>query len=247
MSLEEKNMMEFVKQIKNTADQNSPKQISSKSFSEFGLFKKDCIYVYDFDQNKIVYTSGFKQLLGFQENEIDYLFTVNNIHPDDAAIVSRIIRGVLLYCIEYPENTRESLMTISYRRKKKGSDYITVFSQSSIYEWFENGLPSKSVARLIDVSLLKKSTHVNWTFEANNLDEIAFRKNINKAYDGFFSSREIEIIKELILGSTSILISEKLNISKHTVATHRKNIYKKSNCHNSSELISFCKNIGLTK
>jgi DNA-binding CsgD family transcriptional regulator len=108
-------------------------------------------------------------------------------------------------------------------------------------------MPSKSVARLIDVSMLNNSSHVNWTFEANNLDEVAFRKEINKAYDGFFTLREVEIIKELISSSATKLISEKLDISEHTVATHRKNIYKKSNCHNPSELISFCKNIGLTK
>jgi len=247
MSLEEENMMEFVKQIKNTANQNSPKQISSKSFNEFGLFKKDCIYIYDFDLNHIIYSYGFKELLGYDENEIDYLFTVNNIHPADTNIVNRIIRGVVLYCIEYPEKSRDNLMTMTYRRKKKNGNYITVFSQSSVYERFENGMPSKSVARLIDVSMLNNSSHVNWTFEANNLDEVAFRKEINKAYEGFFTVREVDIIKELISSSTTKLISEKLDISKHTVATHRKNIYKKSNCHNPIELISFCKNIGLTK
>jgi DNA-binding CsgD family transcriptional regulator len=133
------------------------------------------------------------------------------------------------------------------RRKKKNGNYITFFFQSSFYERFENGMPSKSVARLIDVSMLNNSSHVNWTFEANNLDEVAFRKEINKAYDGFFTLREVEIIKELISSSATKLISEKLDISEHTVATHRKNIYKKSNCHNPGELISFCKNIGLTK
>jgi DNA-binding CsgD family transcriptional regulator len=133
------------------------------------------------------------------------------------------------------------------RRKKKNGNYITFFFQSSFYERFENGMPSKSVARLIDVSMLNNSSHVNWTFEANNLDEVAFRKEINKAYDGFFTLREVKIIKELISSSATKLISEKLEISEHTVATHRKSIYKKSNCHNPSELISFCKNIGLTK
>ena len=247
MKLEEKNMLEFVSQIKNSADQNSPKLISSKPFKELGLFNKDCIYVYDFDLNRIIYSHGFKELLGYDEKEIDYLFTVNNIHPEDTNIVNRIIRGVVLYCIEYPENSRDNLMTMTYRREKKNGDYINVFTQSSVYERFENGMPSKGVARLIDVSLLNNSSHVNWIFEANKLDEVAFRKEINKAYDGFFTPREIEIIKELISNSTTKLISEKLGISKHTVAAHRKNIYKKSNCHNPGELISFCKNIGLTK
>ena len=246
MSLEEKNMLDFVSQIKNDTDHNSPKLIGTRAFKDFGLFNNDCIYVFDFATNKIIYTSGFEKVLGFKEAIIDYEFIMNNIHPEDANIVGRIIRGAVLYCIEYPQNSRGSLMTIKYRRKKANGEYATVFSQASIYERFENGMPSKSVARLIDISLLNNSTHVNWSFEANDFDKRAFRKEINKAYDGFFSDREIDIIKELVVGSTSQLISKKLEISKHTVATHRKNIYKKSNCHNLPELMSFSENIGLT-
>ncbi len=57
--------------------------------SEHSLFMKDCIC--DFDLNRIIYSYGFKELLGYDENEIDYLFTMNNMHPEDANIVIRII------------------------------------------------------------------------------------------------------------------------------------------------------------
>ncbi len=50
---------------------------------------KDCVY--DFDLNRIIYSYGFKELLGYDEKEIDYLFTVNNTQPEDANIVIRII------------------------------------------------------------------------------------------------------------------------------------------------------------
>ncbi len=62
MSLEEKNMPDFVAQIKNAVDQNSPKSIGSRAFKDFGLFNKDCIYVFDFATNKKIYTSGFEKV-----------------------------------------------------------------------------------------------------------------------------------------------------------------------------------------
>lgn len=53
--------------------------------------------------------------------------------------------------------------------------------------------------------------------------------------------REIEVLGYLASGSTSNIISEKLFISKHTVSTHRKNIFRKLNAKNLFEIIRFAK------
>jgi len=44
--------------------------------------------------------------------------------------------------------------------------------------------------------------------------------------------REIEIIKLVATGKTNTVIAQELNISKHTVVTHRKNINRKLNASN---------------
>ncbi|MFQ3574907.1 MAG: response regulator transcription factor [Cytophagales bacterium] len=50
------------------------------------------------------------------------------------------------------------------------------------------------------------------------------------------SEREVEIAMMLIKGKSSLFISEQLNISPHTVHTHRKNIFKKLGVHSTLEL-----------
>lgn len=65
---------------------------------------------------------------------------------------------------------------------------------------------------------------------------------INKKYktelnDSLLTAREIDIIKELALGSSSKEIAEKLFISDRTVNTHKTNIYKKMDVKNSVELL----------
>jgi len=57
------------------------------------------------------------------------------------------------------------------------------------------------------------------------------------------SDRETDIIRCLSDGLSSNEIAEKLFISIHTVRTHRKNILKKLNLHNTPELIQY----GITK
>ena len=59
------------------------------------------------------------------------------------------------------------------------------------------------------------------------------------------SDREVEIIRGLADGLTSESIADELCISLHTVRTHRKNILKKLELHNSSELVQYAINNGI--
>jgi DNA-binding NarL/FixJ family response regulator len=60
-----------------------------------------------------------------------------------------------------------------------------------------------------------------------------------------FSNREMEVIKLIAKGYTTKTIADKLFLSFHTVATHRKNILKKADIRNSSELILYALNRGI--
>lgn len=56
------------------------------------------------------------------------------------------------------------------------------------------------------------------------------------------SQREIEIIELIAEGSTSKEISNRLFISEHTVKTHRKNIFQKTNVTDADQLIQWAMN-----
>jgi DNA-binding NarL/FixJ family response regulator len=59
------------------------------------------------------------------------------------------------------------------------------------------------------------------------------------------TDREVEIIRALADGQTSDQIATELFISEHTVRTHRKNILKKLDLHNSSELVQYALSNGI--
>jgi DNA-binding NarL/FixJ family response regulator len=54
-----------------------------------------------------------------------------------------------------------------------------------------------------------------------------------------FTERELQIINLLALGHNNGEIAEQLLISKHTVHTHRKNIYKKGNFKKIRDVVLF--------
>jgi len=65
-----------------------------------------------------------------------------------------------------------------------------------------------------------------------------------KTYDSklLLSEREMEITSLVCKGFTSKEIAEQLNLSMHTVETHRKNILKKLNLKKTTALVDFYNN-----
>ena len=60
-----------------------------------------------------------------------------------------------------------------------------------------------------------------------------------------FTNREIEIVKLLALGLTSEQIATKLQISAHTVNSHRRNMLDKFCLKNKVELLKIAKDSGV--
>ncbi len=59
------------------------------------------------------------------------------------------------------------------------------------------------------------------------------------------SARELDICYLLSQGLNSKEIAHQLNLSEHTVSTHRKKIIKKTNCRNTVHLIALCLRQGI--
>ncbi|TRX58409.1 response regulator transcription factor [Fulvivirga sp. M361] len=61
------------------------------------------------------------------------------------------------------------------------------------------------------------------------------------------SAREFEILKLIAKGNTTLRIADKLNISIHTVNSHRKNILKKLKIKSPTQLVAYAHEAGLLK
>ena len=61
----------------------------------------------------------------------------------------------------------------------------------------------------------------------------------------YLTPSEIEIVRQIAAGLTTKEIAEKKHVSFHTVMSHRKNIFRKLNINNSSELLMYAVRAGL--
>ena len=79
----------------------------------------------------------------------------------------------------------------------------------------------------------------------NFIFEMSFSQNNYSSNPLPLSARELEIVQLIAQGLVAKEIGRKLNLSTHTVYTHRKNIMEKLKFKRSSELVLFAVNKGL--
>lgn len=235
----------FLEQIAHTIEKSA---IEKKCFTEVNntpLSQKECIYIVDFNQNKIVFSKGFHNLLGYNDKEITLDFIESLYHPEDIKLIHKIIKASILHCLAHPEDSFNNNLFFSFRLRKKSGSYIKVLSQSHVYDFDKKNGMSSTLIRFTDISFIDNTKNVFWEFKAPNLNEEVFKQRIEKKYNTFFTKKEIEIILEIKKGLTNQQISESLNISNHVVATQKKHILKKAVCHNTKQLLLFCEGKGI--
>lgn len=218
-----------------------------ESINHFPLIKsKQSLYIMDWQQSKITYSKGIEDMLGHTSEEFNMHAALNFIHPDDLKIVNRIIRGIINYSVNTTLLSTKQYLTMTFRVQKKDGSYMKVLRQSSPYQMDVDGKFISNLTFLTDISFMKANDSlVEWDVFSDDMDLSKFKEKIYKEFINFFTPREMEVLYLIQNEFTNLQIASQLFISPHTVAVHRKNIFKKSNSHNAKELIEFCKLNGI--
>lgn len=223
------------------------RKVITRSFADiekFPLAIGQCMYVLNFKKREVTYQSGIAQFLGYINEEFTFDHAINSYHPQDYDMVTRLLKATLQFASENNVSFDVGYF-VTYRIKRKDGTYVKILRQSNVFDVDEEGKIISNVSMITDISFIDATEKVQWKFEAPGLDQKKFRKYVSIEYAGFFSDREIEVLKLLKDGITSSVIAEKLFISKHTVDGHRRKMLFKSNCTNTIDLINFSKTNGL--
>ncbi|GAA4316725.1 hypothetical protein GCM10023115_41800 [Pontixanthobacter gangjinensis] len=171
---------------------------------------------------------------------------IENIHQKD--------RVILEFFLNYLDPAEVLDYKVSYTFKLKdhqGKEHV-MLHQSTALSVSENGHFVHVFGINSDISHLTGQSSKDVSFinikggpSFYNVDTSKgkFEKSTlskRKRLQEILSERELEIIREMALGYNSEEIGSKLNISGHTVNTHKKNILRKTDSRNSTQLVSNC-------
>jgi len=123
---------------------------------------------------------------------------------------------------------------------------LTMFGDEIYYYKMIDAGASGFLLKDSDISEVKAA--IDNVLKGNNYfsEEIMLQviKNLNprtliEDKDSLLSAREVEVLEQICLGHSNLVIAEKLNISKRTVDKHRANLLEKTNTNNTASLIIY--------
>lgn len=180
-----------------------------------------------------------EKVLGYPAGSFDLSTYSDAIHPDDMpyflnfeAAVERFFAGIsgeklFKYKVQY-----------DHRIRRADGQYIRILNQYVIIQHDADNV--RTFVIQTDITHLKKDPKPILSFiglegepSYMNVDV----KDIFRTSKQVLTSRERDILRELVNGRSSLEISEILNISKHTVDAHRKNMLKKTDAKSTNEII----------
>ena len=163
--------------------------------------------------------------------------------------------GVVI--LDYNQPELFSLSTVAKVKKQAPETHILVISsdndKKNIYRVLEQGVHSfltKTCGEEEILDAVKATAKGDKFFCTKIIDyllEKSFAREEESCAPSPLSPREIEILQLIAKGLIAKEIAGQLNLSPHTVYTHRKNIMKKLNLNTSSELVLYAVNNGMVE
>jgi DNA-binding CsgD family transcriptional regulator len=213
------------------------------SYSAFPTAKNECFFVFDLIKNKIIYHKGFEEFLGHAAN-IDLNFIFSCYHPDDEPIVSELVKAVVKQLPLKSFQLHANILNIAYRFRKSNGGYCKILSQTVVSEIDQSGKATKVILRYTDITFMDSTPIVKWEVDVNYFCEKTLQQEFIEHSALPLTKRESEIAFLIASNYTNSEIADHLYISKSTVESHRKNIYKKTHSRCKDHLILFLKSQG---
>ena len=190
------------------------------------------------------FSSGTREVLGYEPNEMSLGKLISLVHPVDLPVVISFESKVMEFFNELTiEKMFKYKVRYDYRVKHKDGHYIRVLQQVITIETDEKGSIVKTMGIHSDITDLKNEGLPVLSFIGLDGEPTYENVQVESKFSFLnpeerFSPREKEILNKLIQGRTSEEIGKELFISKETVNTHRRNMLAKCGVKNSMELVN---------
>ncbi|MBN2867896.1 MAG: PAS domain-containing protein [Flavobacteriaceae bacterium] len=194
-------------------------------------------------------SKNFTTCLGLDANDLKtkgMRYFWSRIHPEDVEIWLTAMHHLMDFTLnEIPQEKRKKAnYTWNYRFKNANDIYVNIVQNTTPLD-FDNDM--KPIIGLAHYTVLDPKVKMHITASAkllnsqNEYETVYFNDFSQKLLNDGISNRERDIIRLLVLNKSSKEISESLNISSHTVDTHRRNILKKLKLSSTGELVAMIK------
>jgi DNA-binding CsgD family transcriptional regulator len=190
-------------------------------------------------------------MIGYTADEMlqrGMAYVTSLIHPEDIGDYQKAVKFVWEFLLSLPPARRKYYKTSAdFRIRTKSGSYKRLLQQNTTLQTDRAGNILLLLMVLTDISHLKKEQGVSAAIiSTENEGYLVWdAKDTHLQNQIAFSKRERELIKLLAEGFSTRQIADMLNLSEHTVSTHRRNMLDKTNLANARALVSYAISHGL--
>tara|TARA_B100000809_G_scaffold266892_2_gene332628 strand:+ start:1620 stop:2345 length:726 start_codon:yes stop_codon:yes gene_type:complete len=219
-----------------------PIDITSQAYQYFKKtipkFPNQAVFIYSFKEQKMLYTEGWKDFIGYEDTEINMLLLLNSVLPEHANSLNELNKKALSFLSTKKERLEEYSITFEIQRFHKNGLVIPVFSRAGIYK-----STCGKIDQVIGISQIVPSLKFGKVlqFAAYGPEKEEFEKILNKKlfHNIAISRKEKEALLLASKGYAFKEIGEKLNISQSAIEKRIIPLYKRFEVKSLSHLISF--------
>lgn len=199
-------------------------------------------FIFNLREGNFDYVSpAIMDVLGYP-TDTSTSFHLSQIHPEDQPYFLNFEnKGREFFRGLSPDQIGKYKIRYDYRIRDAWGKYRRILHQLLIIEYDDQGNLFRSFGVHTDITHLKETGTPTLSFIGLEGEPSYINVEVENVFHPrkkVLSSRESDVLLMIAHGKTSIQISQDLHISKSTVDTHRKNLLKKTNSLNTSELIS---------
>jgi DNA-binding CsgD family transcriptional regulator len=181
-----------------------------------------------------LWSNKYCHIKGYSPEEIEAYgrvkFQQDFYHPDDAWIFEESYKYLL-------DPSRGKAISI-YRQKGRTGEWFTFLVSGAVSQF----TLEKDIGEAVICSIPINKKYLGLNRLDNLIKENLKLKNELRLKN--LSKREQQVLSEFAAGLSTKQVAEKLNVSFHTVESHRKRLFEKLNMHSTAELVRFATECG---
>ena len=209
------------------------------------------IMIWNMVTNRIIYVVDKRGVLGYStsmylaENGVDFLMSNHSL--ESLRYIVTMQQHAIKYLEEFTGDVTKVIINLEATVKKYSGEYSHFLQQTVCIETDSEGSPFLFLSYVYDITYLKKNGTANLVIKTPgeiNWWNFNFDKNCLEPVQPL-SRQEKKILSLLAEGKSSKEIANQLFISPSTVDTHRRHLLEKTNCIDSTGMVTYAKLVGL--
>jgi len=201
-------------------------------------FPEEAIYIYSFKLNKMVYASGWEEVVGYKDDEINMLAIVNMSAPEFAPFSHDLNDKALKFIHNKTKDLEKYSFTIELKKIHKNGTLVPIVARVGVYS-SENGKVTAIIGRFqINRNLIFGKV---MRYAAFGPEKEKFEEELNKILFSHLaiSDKEKEALALVAKGYSFKEIAHELNVSHSAIEKRIIPLYKRFNVKSLTHLVSF--------